>query len=107
VPGSEGDDATKAAGDLAGRAMAAIDQLVDVVHDKLLRPVIMVARTVAVSFILAICVIVLLVAMGVGLLRVFDVYLFASHQWASWATLGAASTLIGVFLWRFRREPST
>lgn len=107
MPGTEGDDAAKAAGDLAGRAMAAIDQLVDTVHDKLLRPVIMVARTVAVSFILTICLIVVFVALGIGLLRVFDVYLFASHQWASWATLGAASTLIGVFLWRWRRAPTT
>lgn len=107
MPSTEGDDATKAASDLAGRAMAAIDQLVDTVHDRLLRPIIMVARTVAVSFILAICIVVLLVAIGIGLLRVFDVYLFASHQWASWATLGAASTLIGVFLWRWRRVPTT
>lgn len=92
--------------DLANRAMVAIDQLVDTVHDKVIRPILLVARAIAASFLIAICVIVLFIALGIGLLRILDVYAFASHQWASWAVLGAISTVVGLFFWRHRREPS-
>jgi broad specificity phosphatase PhoE len=89
--------------DLADRAMSAIDQLVDTVHDKVIRPILLVARVVAASFLLAICVIVLLIALGVGLLRFLDVYAFASHQWLSYGVMGALSTIIGLAFWRRRR----
>jgi hypothetical protein len=101
------DAATGANGpDLADRAMSAIDQLVDTLHDKVLRPIILVARVVAASFLLAICVIVLLVAAGIGILRFLDVYAFASHQWLSYAVIGALSTLVGVVFWRRRHAPT-
>lgn len=92
--------------DLADRAMSAIDQLVDTLHDKVLRPIILVARVVAASFLLAICVIVLLIAAGIGVLRFLDVYVFASHQWLSYAVIGALSTLVGIVFWRRRHAPT-
>jgi hypothetical protein len=99
------DDATNGP-DLADRAMSAIDQLVDTVHNKVIRPILLVARVVAASFLLAICVIVLLIALGVGLLRFLDVYAFASHQWLAYGVMGALSTLIGLFFWRRRHASS-
>lgn len=93
-------------GDLADKAMAAIDQVVDTVHDRVLRPAIIAARAVAVGFLVAICVVVLAVAAGIALLRLLDVYVFASHQWASWLAIGFCFCAIGVTLWRWRRPAS-
>lgn len=104
APTKSDEDTAPSGPDLADRAMSAIDQLVDTVHDKVIRPILLVARVVAASFLLAICVIVLLIALGVGLLRVLDVYAFESHQWASYAVMGALSMLIGLVCWTRRRE---
>jgi hypothetical protein len=92
--------------DLAGRAMTAIDLVVDTIRDRVVRPILLIGRTVAFSFVIAIAVCVLLVALCVGLLRVLDVYVFAAHQWASWALLGTIFLAGGLFVWRFRR-PAT
>jgi ABC-type nickel/cobalt efflux system permease component RcnA len=46
---------------------------------------------------------VLLVALVIGLFRLFDVYLFASHQWLSYASIGALFVVAGLVIWRRRR----
>ena len=71
--------------DLAGTAMSWIDQVVDTLHDKVIRPILLVGRTIAFSFIIVFSVIVIAVALCVALLRLLDVYVFPDHQWASWA----------------------
>lgn len=83
--------------------MDAIDQLVDILHDKVVRPLLLVARTVAVGFIVAVCLCVLAVVAGIALLRVFDVYVFHAHEWASWLLLGAIAMGAGLAIWRFGR----
>jgi hypothetical protein len=89
--------------DLAGRAMAAIDQLVDTVHDRFIRPVLLIGRTIAFSFIIVFAAIVIAVGLGVALMRLLDVYLFSGHEWASWALLGLVSLAAGLVIWRKRR----
>jgi len=102
------DDPTKptAERDLAGRAMGAIDQLVDTLHDKVIRPILLIGRTIAFAFIIVACVAVICVALCVALLRLLDVYAFAAHQWASWALLGALFVAAGLVAWRYRKAPS-
>ena len=92
--------------DLAGRAMGAIDLLVDTLHDKVVRPILLIGRTVAFAFIIVICVGVICVGLCVALLRLLDVYAFAAHQWASWALLGAVFVTAGLVVWRFRKTPA-
>ncbi|HUD70278.1 MAG TPA: hypothetical protein VMQ40_08565 [Acidimicrobiales bacterium] len=102
------DDTTPSPGDkdLAGRAMGAIDLLVDTLHDKVIRPILLIARTVAFAFIIVVCVGVIAVGVCVALLRLLDVYAFAAHQWASWALLGAIFTVGGLVVWRWRKTPA-
>jgi fatty-acid desaturase len=92
--------------DLAGRAMGAIDLLVDTLHDKVIRPILLIGRTVAFAFIIVACVGVIAVAICVALLRILDVYAFAAHQWASWALLGSLFTAGGLVVWRWRKAPA-
>lgn len=91
--------------DLAGKAMSAIDQVVDVVHDKVIRPFLLIGRTVAYSLIIVVALVIVAVALCVALLRLLDVYVFAAHQWASWALLGVIFLSGGLVIWRFRRQP--
>jgi LPXTG-motif cell wall-anchored protein len=49
---------------------------------------------------------VLIVALVVGLFRLFDVYLFSSRQWLSYAVIGALFVAAGLVIWR-RRRPIT
>jgi hypothetical protein len=93
--------------DLAGTAMSWIDDVVDTLHDKVIRPVLLVGRSIAFGFIIVFGVIVIAVAMCVALLRILDVYVFPDHQWASWALLGLISLGLGLFAWRYRREVPT
>jgi len=89
--------------DLAGRAMSAIDQLVDTVHDKFIRPILLIGRTFAFSFILVFAAIVIAVALGVAVMRFLNVYFFSGHEWASWALIGLISLVAGLVIWRKRR----
>jgi ABC-type Fe3+ transport system permease subunit len=93
--------------DLAGQAMSWIDQVVDTLHDKVIRPILLVGRSVAFSFIIAFSVIVIAVALAVALLRLLDVYVFPNHQWASWALLGLLSLVAGLVIWRQRSPVPT
>ena len=93
--------------DLAGKAMAGIDQLVDSVHDKFIRPVLLIGRSVAFGFIIVFAVIVIAVALGVAVMRFLNVYLFSGHEWASWALLGLLSLVAGLVVWRKRRAVPT
>ena len=93
--------------DLAGKAMAWIDDVVDTLHDKIIRPILLAGRSVAFSFIIAFAFFVIAVALCVALLRILDVYLFPDHQWASWALLGIAFTIAGLVIWRNRRPVQT
>lgn len=94
---------TDAPRDLAGTAMSWIDDVVDTLHDKVIRPILLLGRWVAFSFIIAFAAIALAVALCVALLRLLDVYAFSAHQWASWALLGGLSLAAGLVAWRYRR----
>lgn len=107
MPRRRGNHAAKAGPDLASKAMDAIDELVDVLHDKVVRPLLLVARSIAVGFVLAICLFVVSIAAGIALLRVLDVYVFPAHQWASWLLLGAIFLAGGLAIWKLGRAFSS
>jgi hypothetical protein len=98
--------ATSGDRDLANKAMTAIDQVVDTLHDKVIRPILLAGRTLAFSLVLVVAALVIAVALCVALLRFLDVYAFAAHQWVSWAVLGAIFVTAGAAIWRLRR-PAT
>jgi hypothetical protein len=89
--------------DLVDKAFGQLDHALDIVHDRVLRPIFIAGRAVAFGFIVALMAIVLTVALVIALVRLFDVYVFASHQWLTYACLGAVFVVAGLVIWRFRR----
>jgi hypothetical protein len=89
--------------DLVDKAFSQLDHALDVVHDRVLRPIFLAGRAVAFGFIVVLMSIVLVVALLIALVRLFDVYVFASHQWLTYVCIGATFVVAGLVIWRFRR----
>jgi hypothetical protein len=89
--------------DPVDRALGSLDHLLDVLHDNVLRPIILGGRFVAYGFILVAVVISMVVALLVALTRLINVYLFPGKEWATYFLLGAVLTGIGMWVWRSRR----
>jgi hypothetical protein len=85
-------------------AVDAIDTVVDVVHDKVVRPALIVGRGVVFGTLIAFVALVLLTLLSVGLVRLLDVYAFGGRVWASDALFGAIFCTGGFFLWSLRTK---
>jgi len=90
--------------DFIDQALGSLDRVLDVFHDRVLRPLLLVGRIAAYSLIIVLASFVLIIALIVGLLRLLDVYLFAGHVWISYLLIGGASLAVGLIIWR-RRNP--
>jgi phosphatidylglycerophosphate synthase len=89
--------------DLVDRLLAALDHLLDIVHDKVLRPIIMAARALAYGFIIVLVALVFVAALMIGFIRLLNIYAFHGHEWISYAAVGAVSLIFGLVIWRRRR----
>ena len=89
--------------DLVDRALGTLDHALDVLHDKVLRPILLAGRTLAFIFVLLLVSLVLVIVLIVGIIRLFNVYLFANHVWLSYALVGVLSLAAGLIIWRRRR----
>lgn len=96
-------DTPKERPDLVDRALGALDHGLDVVHDKVLRPIIVAGRAVAYGLVILLAAVVLVAVVVIGLVRLLDVYAFGGRDWLSYAVVGAVSLLIGLVIWRRRR----
>lgn len=92
--------------DLVDRALSSFDHVLDLVHDKVLRPLLIAGRTIAFGFIVMLMAFVLVSALLIGIVRLLNVYLFAGHEWITYAIIGVVSLVIGLIIWR-RRRPVT
>ncbi len=92
--------------DVVDKILAALDHLLDVVHDRVVRPIVLAARFVAYGLIIALAALVLVVVLVIGVVRLLNVYAFAGRDWLSYASVGALSVLAGLYVWR-RRRPLT
>jgi len=92
--------------DVVDKAFEAFDHVLDVVHDRILRPILVAGRTIAFGFILLITALVLLIVLVIGIIRLLNVYLFAGHEWLSCLIVGGALVITGLIIWR-RRRPAT
>jgi hypothetical protein len=92
----------------SNRAIDTVDSVVDVVHDKVVRPAIVAGRAVVFGILIAFVSLVVLVLLAIGLVRLLDVYAFGGRVWASDALFGVISCGVGFFLWskRARRSPT-
>ncbi len=89
--------------DVVDKAFEAFDHVLDVVHDRILRPVLVVGRTIAFGFILLLVALVLLIVLTIGIIRLLNVYVFAGHEWLSCLLLGGVLVVTGFIIWRRRR----
>jgi len=95
---------TGAAGaDWPAKVADTVDDVVAGVHDKVIRPLMLVARGVVFGIIIAVMALTLSVLGAIALVRVLDVYAFGHRVWASDALVGGLLTLVGAVAWSRRR----
>ncbi len=88
------------------KAADLVDLVVDTIRDRIIRPVILVGRTIVFGLLIAALVVVVAVVVAVAVLRLLDVYAFANHVWASYAVLSVAFTIVGLVAWSKRTGPT-
>lgn len=87
-------------------ALRGLDRVLDTVHDKVVRPLLLVTRYLAFGFGLLLLSLVLFVVTVIGLVRFGTTYLFDHHVWLTYLVVGSLSLLGGLLIWR-RRRPVT
>jgi hypothetical protein len=85
------------------RVVDTIDDAITTVQDRVIRPLLLVARAVVFGIIVATMVLVMSVLLSIALVRVLDVYAFRGRVWASDVVVGGLFTLGGLALWTKRR----
>jgi len=79
-----------------------IEDVVEAVHDRVVRPITLVARGLVFGIIIAVMALVLSVLVAIAAVRLLDVYAFGGRVWASDALLGAVLVVAGAFAWTKR-----
>jgi hypothetical protein len=95
---SSADDNAGFAEELPGKAADLIDEFVDRVHQKVVRPIIIAARAIVFGLLMISVALLAIVVASVGAIRLFNVYLFHGHVWASYAIIGAVLFGAGLFV---------
>jgi hypothetical protein len=89
------------------KAADAVDLAVDTIHDKAIRPVFLVARTIAFGVLVAVLALAVVVWLSVGFVRLLDVYVVDRRVWISYAVLGGLFTVAGLLAWSRRSAGPT
>jgi len=84
------------------KAADAVDQGVNLVRDRVVRPIIVGARGFVFGLLLATLAITTLVFVSVALVRICTVFIFHNHVWASYLLVGTVFSGIGYYFWRQR-----
>jgi hypothetical protein len=90
-------------GEWPARVADTIDDVVTGVHDRVIRPLMMVGRGVVFGLIIATMLLVLGVVAAVALVRLLDIYAFGHRVWASDALVGGVLVAAGAVAWWLRR----
>lgn len=90
-------------GDFVDKVLRQFDHVLDIVHDKVLRPILLAGRVIAYGFIILLAALVLVAVLLIGIIRFVNVYLFAGHEYITYLSVGVLSILAGMFIWRRRR----
>lgn len=92
--------------DLVDKALKSFDHVLDIVHDKVVRPLLIAGRAIAFGFIIAVMALVIVIVLAIGVVRLLNVYLFAGREWLTYLIVGVISLVGGLLIWR-RRKPVT
>lgn len=96
-----------AAAQWQARVVDIVDDTVTAVHDRIIRPVLLVARAIVFGIIVATMALVVSILLSIAVVRLLDVYAFRGRVWASDALVGGLLTVLGVVAWTKRRSPGT
>jgi len=99
-------------GEWSTRTADLVEHTVGIVHDRLVRPILLAARIVVFGTVAAVMAGVLVILLAVALVRILDVYAFGGRAWASETLIGAILVGAGSVAWSLRRsraekEPTT
>ena len=89
--------------DFVDRTLHSFDHVLDLIHDRVLRPILLAGRAIAFSFIIVVMSVIVVSALLIGIVRLCNVYFFAGHEWITYAIVGAAALITGLIIWRRRR----
>lgn len=89
--------------DFVDRALHSFDHVLDIIHDKILRPLLLAGRAIAFGLIIVLAVVVLLTVLVIGVVRLLNVYCFAGREWLSYLVIGGLCLIGGLIIWRRRR----
>jgi hypothetical protein len=89
------------------KAIDVVDTVVDVVHDRVVRPALIAGRGVVFGTLIVFVSLVALILLPVALVRLLDVYAFGGRVWASDALFGIIFCAAGFFLWSLRARRHT
>lgn len=96
-----------AAGDWPARAADLVDAVVEVLRDKTVRPLTLVARAVVFGVIVMAAATVTVALLSIAAVRLLTVYVFDGRVWASDLLVGAVFVVVGLVAWsrRFAKVP--
>jgi hypothetical protein len=89
--------------DWPARAADAIESTVATVHDRVVRPLLLLARAIVFGILVGSMALALTILLSVALVRLLDDYWFSRRVWASEAIVGGLITLLGLVAWSQRR----
>jgi len=87
------------------RAADGVDAVVTTVRDRVVRPILLLARALVFGAIILVAGTVAVVLLSVAVLRLLDVYAFPGRVWASYLLLGVVFSLAGLLVWTRRTGP--
>lgn len=104
--GGRNDKSAPALNDFASLATAKVEELVSVIRDRTVTPVLRAVRF-AIFALLALSIGALLaILLAIGAVRLLDDYLFHWRVWASYLVVGGIFSALGLFLSRMRHPRS-
>ena len=92
--------------DWAATATAKVEEVVGLVRDRTVDPVLRAVRYVVFGLLALSVSVLLAVLVAVGVVRILDNYLFHQRVWASYLIIGGIFSLLGLFLMRMRHPRS-
>jgi hypothetical protein len=92
--------------DLAALATAKVEQVVSLIRDRTVTPVIRAVRFIIFGLLAVAIAALLSVLIAVGAIRVLDNYLFHRRVWASYLVIGGIFSALGLFLSQMRHPRS-
>ncbi|MHB8498364.1 MAG: hypothetical protein ACYDES_10335, partial [Acidimicrobiales bacterium] len=90
------------AGDLASRGADRVEELVELLRDKTVRPLTLATRAIVFGIIVFAASIVTVTLLSVAIIRLLTVYAFGGRVWLSDAVVGAVFVILGLVAWARR-----